>query len=100
MALVFAVGCDRSQDVKYVNDTGVEITVYRYGRANPDLRDSLSPGESVTNTILANGGENDHVATVEATDVSGAVVFCHSYTVGELRKLSGLIRIRRQNDCG
>lgn len=93
-------GCDRSQAVKYVNETNERITVYRYGRASPDLRQVLEPRQTGTNQILANGGDHDRVATVEATDDSGALIFCHVYKVGELRELSGVIRIRRgQNDC-
>jgi hypothetical protein len=98
--LTVLVGCDRSQDVKYVNETSERITVYRYGRAYPDLRQVLEAGQTGTNTILANGGDDDNVARVEAVDENGSLIFCHAYKVGELRKLAGVIRIKRgQNDC-
>jgi hypothetical protein len=94
------IGCDRSQNVKYVNETNEQITVYRYGRAYPEMSQGVGPGQTRTNTILANGGDDAHVATVEATDGNGELIFCHAYKVGELRELAGVIRIKRgQNDC-
>jgi hypothetical protein len=36
---------------------------------------------------------------VEATTLSGDVVFCHDYTFNELTRVRWIVEIRKQNDC-
>jgi len=91
---------DRSLSVTYLNETAQRVTVYPYGRNYEAGKKVIGPGEKATDGLLANGGDGAHVAQVEAFDDSGALVFCHSFTVGEMRGLSGIVRVKLgQNDC-
>ena len=94
------VGCDASLSVNYVNETAQVVTVYPYGRAYTAGKRVIAAGEKASDTLLANGGDETHMARVEAFDDDGVLIFCHSYKVGELRGLRGVVRIRSgQNDC-
>jgi len=97
---IVLVACDASLSVSYVNETAQQVTVYPYGLPYTAGKKVIGPGEKAGDTLLANGGDSAHMARVEAYDDAGVVIFCHSYKVGEVRSLSGVIRIRSgQNDC-
>ena len=94
------VACDASLAVSYVNETRTQVTVYPYGLPYTAGKRVIAPGQRAGDTLLANGGDSAHMARVEAYDADGVLIFCHSYKVGELRGLSGVVRIRSgQDDC-
>src|SRR5438094_813760 len=85
---------DRSLSVTYLNETAQRVTVYPYGRNYEAGKRVIGPGEKATDSLLANGGDGAHMAQVEAFDDTGGLVFCHSFTVGELRGLGGVVRVK------
>jgi hypothetical protein len=91
---------DPSARVTYFNASPQRVTVYPYGRTYEAGKRILGPGEKATDDLLASGGDQAHLARVEAFDDNGLLVFCHSYTVGEVRSLEGVVTVNLgQNDC-
>ena len=87
------VACDASLAVSYVNETPTQVTVYPYGLPYTAGKRVIAPGQRAGDTLLANGGDSAHMARVEAYDADGVLIFCHSYKVGELRGLSGVVPV-------
>jgi hypothetical protein len=92
---------DKSTNVTFVNDAGQELTVYPFGRNYPAQPGTLAAGESFKTSLLVSSENADTlVARIEAYDTAGTMLFCHGYTYGELRKLSGVVHlIRGKLDC-
>lgn len=92
---------DRSATVIVTNETTRKVTVYPYGRQRDQVKWVLEPGGVHKDDMLAGDARPDTpVARMEAVDDSGALVFCHMYTYGELKGLDGAVRIKEgKNDC-
>jgi len=91
---------DPSVRVTYFNAGSQRVTVYPYGRTYEAGKRILRPGERVTDNLPASGGDRAHLARVEAYDDNGVLTFCHSYTIGEVRSLAGVVTVNLgQNDC-
>ena len=104
LAAIVASSCglgDESVAVVFVNETAGQVTVYPHGRNYPASHRLLAPSESAKDQLLYQGSDPEGVvADLEAVGPGDALVFCHVYTFGELRKLDGVIRIRSGTlDC-
>jgi len=91
---------DGSVRVTFFNASAQRVTVYPYGQSYEAGKRILDPGERASENLLASGGDRAHLARVEAFDDNGVLVFCHSYTIGEVRSLEGVVTVNSgQNDC-
>ena len=96
-----AANCgDTSIAVTLSNETTAQLVIYPYGRAYPSSKYTVEAGGSVKTNLLARGGDRTEVASVEAVDSSGSLVFCHTYTLGDLQRSGGMIQVKQgQRDC-
>jgi hypothetical protein len=83
------------------NETNRKVTVYPYGRQRDQVKWVLEPGGVHNDDMPAGDARADSpVALMEAIDESGALIFCHRYSYGELKALEGAVRIREGKiDC-
>jgi hypothetical protein len=94
---------DKGLPIQFVNRTGEKVVLYEKGRANPSYRKELAPDARSENvwvdSRLGERGKDQVQYRVEATTLSGDVLFCHDYTFNELTRVSWIVEIRKQNDC-
>jgi hypothetical protein len=95
--LLLSASClgDQSHEVTLVNETGINVTVYPYGRRQSQFNHVMSPGSRASEQVMTDTSDSTSVAYVEAVTDSGVVVFCRAYTVGQLKKLDWQIRVTR-----
>lgn len=86
---------DLSHKIIYENATDGRIGVFPYGRGYPEMRLTLEPGATQKGDVLIRDEKPETwVATIEAVDDSGALIFCHRYTNGELKELSDRVIVK------
>ncbi len=92
---------DKSIAVTYRNETDRPVTVYPYGHSYPAGQRALGAGGTFKDNLLASDTQpKTHIASVEAFDESGNLIYCHSFNYGELKGNGGLIDIRPgENAC-
>ena len=86
---------DTSVPITYINETDQRVIVSPYGRSYPAAERTLDPGATADDDLLVpNPKPKTFVTRLEAFDASGQLVYCHSFTVGDLQALNGQVRIR------
>ena len=103
LTLFLGAACigDRSTEVVVTNETAQQVAVYPYGRDYPGVRWLLEAGAAHRANLLAGDARPEtHVAFIEAVDDTNTLIFCHSYSYGELKELKGEVRIKEGKiDC-
>ena len=92
---------DTSVPITYVNETDQRVIVSPYGRRYPAAERTLDPGAMADDDLLvSNPKPNTFVTRLEAFDASGQLLYCHTFTVGDLQALIRQVRIRvGEMDC-
>ena len=72
------------------------MTVFPFGREYPAGNRVLEPGATYKDSLLI-GDERPEtwVATIEAVDAAGVLIFCHRYTNSELNELSDRVVVKK-----
>jgi hypothetical protein len=98
-----ALGGDKGLPIAFTNRTTETMILYEKGRSNPSYRKELAPDARAENvwvdSRLDETGKDSVKYRVEATTISGDIVFCHEYSFNELTRVRWLVEIRRENDC-
>ena len=99
---VVLLACDPTHPVRIVNTTQQQVVLYEDARSRGVSR-TLVPGADVTLNWMYDSSQADEtpLREVRATTISGALLFCHRYTYGELRTNGWQILIRERDvQCG
>jgi hypothetical protein len=105
-AAIGAASCifpvDKGRPIEFVNQTNQNLVLYDHGRQYPTARHDLPAGTRYRNVWLDPGRsalEERKDFRVEALDVTGAVIFCHDYTMKEFTEANWVVVIAERNDC-
>lgn len=93
---------DLSVHVTVRNTTDESIILYEGGRRFPEMKVQLPPGgERQTEFMYTQKSSTQILSQVEATDLTGTLIFCRKYTYQDVERLGGVIRIvRGELRCG
>ena len=85
---------DNAVEITYRNETGERVIVSPYGRAYPAAERLLEPGAVYRDALpVSNPKPTTPVTRLQGFDESGALVYCHVFTFGELQSLKGQVAI-------
>jgi hypothetical protein len=93
---------DKTRPIEFINETGQNIVLWEFGRRYTGGRYEVDAGARHRDVWLDPGldaQDERKKFRVEAVNATGAVIFCHDYTMKEFTKANWVLAITERNDC-